>query len=80
MTTSVTSTAGSGPGPARPAVAAAGASGPRDRGIAVEARDVLLAYGTRTALSGATFSLPVGRSVALIGPNGSGKSTLSARP
>jgi ABC-type Mn2+/Zn2+ transport system ATPase subunit len=43
---------------------------------AATATDLLLAYGSRAALSGATFSLPAGRTVALIGPNGSGKSTL----
>src|SRR5688500_12497869 len=40
------------------------------------ATDLLLAYGSRAALSDATFSFPAGRTVALIGPNGSGKSTL----
>ena len=43
---------------------------------AATAIDLVLAYGTRPALAGATFELPVGASVALIGPNGSGKSTL----
>ena len=43
---------------------------------AASATDLLLAYGTRAALSDATFALPAGRTVALIGPNGSGKSTL----
>ena len=43
---------------------------------AASAADVVLAYGTRTALSRASFAVPVGRVVALIGPNGSGKSTL----
>lgn len=43
---------------------------------AAAAADLVLAYGTRTALAGATFVLPTGASVALIGPNGSGKSTL----
>jgi len=76
MTTSVTPASGRGPVPAPPAVASAGAPGARAGGVAVEAHDLLLAYGTRTALAGATFSLPAGRSVALIGPNGSGKSTL----
>ncbi|HEX5365708.1 MAG TPA: zinc ABC transporter ATP-binding protein AztA [Acidimicrobiales bacterium] len=42
----------------------------------MSAHRLLLAYGARTALAGATFALPAGRSVALIGPNGSGKSTL----
>ena len=44
--------------------------------VAATARALLLAYGSRAALSDATFSLPAGRTVALIGPNGSGKSTL----
>jgi len=52
-------------------------SDPRAAGdAAAAATDLLLAYGSRAALSGATFSLPAGRTVALIGPNGSGKSTL----
>src|SRR5918995_951471 len=44
--------------------------------IAARADGLVLAYGTRPALVGATFDLPAGASVALIGPNGSGKSTL----
>jgi manganese transport system ATP-binding protein len=44
--------------------------------LAAAAADLVLAYGPRAALSGATFELPAGASVALIGPNGSGKSTL----
>ena len=43
---------------------------------AATADDLLLAYGARAALSGATFEIPAGRTVALIGPNGSGTSTL----
>jgi iron complex transport system ATP-binding protein len=43
---------------------------------AAAAVDLVLAYGHRAALAGATFTLPVGSLVALIGPNGSGKSTL----
>jgi ABC-type Mn2+/Zn2+ transport system ATPase subunit len=43
---------------------------------AASASDLVLAYGTRAALSRATFDLPAGATVALIGPNGSGKSTL----
>ena len=43
---------------------------------AATAADLVLAYGARIALSGATFELPAGASVALIGPNGSGESTL----
>jgi ABC-type Mn2+/Zn2+ transport system ATPase subunit len=43
---------------------------------AVAATDLVLAYGSRVALSDADFEVPVGATVALIGPNGSGKSTL----
>lgn len=43
---------------------------------AVTATALTLAYGTRVALADATFSIPEGRTVALIGPNGSGKSSL----
>ena len=43
---------------------------------AAQADGLTLAYGSRAALVGAAFELPVGASVALIGPNGSGKSTL----
>jgi manganese transport system ATP-binding protein len=43
---------------------------------AVSAIDLVLAYGTRVALTAATFAVPTGATVALIGPNGSGKSTL----
>jgi ABC-type Mn2+/Zn2+ transport system ATPase subunit len=44
--------------------------------LAASASDLVLAYGTRAALGGATFDLPAGTAVSLIGPNGSGKSTL----
>jgi len=44
--------------------------------VAARADDLLLAYGSRTALGGASFTIPTGASVALVGPNGSGKSTL----
>lgn len=43
---------------------------------ALTASSLTLAYGTRTALADATFSLPEGALVALIGPNGSGKSSV----
>lgn len=43
---------------------------------AATASDLLLAYGARMALTGASFQLPAGATIALIGPNGSGKSTL----
>ena len=73
MTMPTPTTAGtSTPVPGRGAGAPPGAAA----APAAEARDVLLAYGTHAALGGATFSLPEGRTVALIGPNGSGKSSL----
>jgi ABC-type Mn2+/Zn2+ transport system ATPase subunit len=65
--------------PLRHGSTGAGTSGVGDDAVAsaaATAGDLLLAYGTRAALSDATFELPVGGSVALIGPNGSGKSTL----
>ncbi len=43
---------------------------------AVEARDLLLAYGDHVAVRGATFAIPRGTVTAVIGPNGSGKTTL----
>ena len=43
---------------------------------AVTATGVELAYGRRTVLAAATFTVPQGGVTALIGPNGSGKSTL----
>ena len=43
---------------------------------AVSATDLVLAYGSRTALAPASFEFLAGSSVSLIGPNGSGKSTL----
>src|SRR5690606_23563989 len=43
---------------------------------AAPATDLLLAYGTRLALTGATFEIPTGVTVALIRPNGAGKSSL----
>ncbi|HET6950353.1 MAG TPA: metal ABC transporter ATP-binding protein [Acidimicrobiales bacterium] len=72
---------GSGGDPARQArggTAVPGAAGaePAGAAVAAAASDLLLAYGQRPALSGADFTLPAGRTVALIGPNGSGKSTL----
>ncbi len=36
----------------------------------------MLAYGSRTVLAAATFTVPTGAVTALIGPNGAGKSTL----
>lgn len=44
--------------------------------VAVSARDLVLAYGDRVALSSSSFEVPAGSITAVIGPNGSGKSTL----
>jgi manganese transport system ATP-binding protein len=43
---------------------------------AVIARDLVLAYGPRVAISESSFEVPRGGITAVIGPNGSGKSTL----
>ncbi|MGC2241128.1 MAG: metal ABC transporter ATP-binding protein [Acidimicrobiia bacterium] len=43
---------------------------------AVQATDLVLAYGSNVALSASSFRVPLGGMTALIGPNGSGKSTL----
>lgn len=43
---------------------------------AVEASDLVLAYGDRVALAASDFSIPAGSLTTLIGPNGSGKSTI----
>lgn len=44
--------------------------------VVVDARDVVLRYGSRTALGASTFTIPKGAVTAIIGPNGSGKSTV----
>ncbi len=46
------------------------------RDPAVIARDLVLAYGERVALTASDFDIPAGALTALIGPNGSGKSTI----
>lgn len=43
---------------------------------AIRAESVSVYHGSRQALSGATFEVPAGSTLAVIGPNGSGKSTL----
>lgn len=44
--------------------------------IAVEGRNVSLAYGRHPVLRDATFALPAGAVTSLVGPNGAGKSSL----
>ena len=43
---------------------------------AVTANEIELAYGTRTVVTAATFTVPSGAVTAVIGPNGAGKSTV----
>jgi iron complex transport system ATP-binding protein len=43
---------------------------------AATAAELELAYGSRTVLEAASFTIPAGAVTALIGPNGAGKSTL----
>ena len=73
-----------GPGvDARPRVGAAASLAPRidapsrSGGIEIEVRDVSFSYfgNRRFALDGATFTVPAGRTLALVGPSGAGKTT-----
>ena len=50
---------------------------PRPAGIEIEVRDVTFSYfaNRRLALDGATFTVPAGRTMALVGPSGAGKTT-----
>ena len=50
---------------------------PRNGGIEIDVRDVEFSYfgNRRLALDGATFTVPAGRTLALVGPSGAGKTT-----
>ena len=52
---------------------------PRSGGIGIEVRDVGFSYlgNGRLALDGATFTVPAGRTLALVGPSGAGKTTVA---
>ena len=52
-------------------------SPPRTGGIEIEVRDVDFSYfgNRRLALDGATFTVPAGKTLALVGPSGAGKTT-----
>jgi ABC-type Mn2+/Zn2+ transport system ATPase subunit len=45
---------------------------------AIEARELTVRFGSRTALEDISLSIPEGSTVAVLGPNGAGKSTLFA--
>ena len=51
----------------------------RPGGIEIEVRDVDFSYfgNRRLALDGATFTVPAGRTLALVGPSGAGKTTVA---
>ena len=68
---------------ARPRAGTAASLAPRigapscSGGIEIEVRDVSFSYfgNRRLALDGATFTVPAGRTLALVGPSGAGKTT-----
>ncbi len=43
--------------------------------IAIEIQDLVVKYGSKRALDGLTFTMPVGSIFGFLGPNGSGKTT-----
>lgn len=49
---------------------------PKPLAGAIRAKEVSVLFGSRPAISNASFSIEPGQSVAIIGPNGSGKTTL----
>ena len=54
-----------------------GAAASRPGGIEIEVREVTFSYfgNRRLALDGATFTVPAGKTLALVGPSGAGKTT-----
>ena len=56
-----------------------GAAPPGAGGIGIEVRGVTFSYfgNRRLALDGATFTVPAGKTVALVGPSGAGKTTVA---
>ena len=60
----------------RPALRSTGAVLVSEPAVAVEGRDLTLAYGRHPVLRAATFALPAGAVTSLVGPNGAGKSSL----